>query len=328
MHRTTIVKTLLTAALLALASVTAQAADPYPSKPVRIVVPFAAGGGGDFIARAWSDKLAAVLKQPVIIDNRGGGNTISGTEAVAKAAPDGYTLLVVSPAYVTNPTLVDKLPYRTPQDFTPVGLVITYAMGLAARADLPANSVAELQELARKSPQPLSVATSGEGSASQMGALLFQNATGVKLLDVPYKGAGPAALDVGSGNVDMVFTGLSQIAPLLQSKRVKLLATTGSGRLRSAPSIPTVAEQGFKGFEASVWWGVLAPAGTPPEIIAKVNAALKVALADPDVAKRLEVIDGEVKVTSPSEFGRFIDEELVRWHGILKAAPPAAPAKP
>jgi tripartite-type tricarboxylate transporter receptor subunit TctC len=292
-------------------------ADSYPNKAIRIVVPFVAGGGGDFIARAWADKLSETIKQPIIIDNRGGGNTVVGTELVAKAAPDGYTLLLVSPSISTNPTLLPNLPYKTPQDFTPIGLVITYAMGLAARSDLPANTIPELLALA-KEKGPLSVATSGEGSATDMATELFKAASGANLLSIPYKGAGQGVVDAASGHVDLIFTGMSQLKPHLDSKRVKLIATSGSHRLASAPEVATIAEQGIKDFEAVVWWGILAPANTPADIVEKLNKALAISLGQPDVTKRLSVIDGEVRLSSPSEFEQFLKDEIARWAKLYK----------
>lgn len=290
----------------------------YPTKAIRIVVPFVAGGGGDFIARAWADKLSDTLKQPIIIDNRGGGNTVVGTEIVSKAAPDGYTLLLVSPSIATNPTLLPGLPYKTPDDFTPVGSVITYAMGLGARHSLEASNVQEMLAIARKNPGKLTIATSGEGSATDMAAELFKAAAGVDILIVPYKGAGQGVLDVASGHVDLLFTGMSQLKPHLDSQRIKLLATSGQNRLRSAPDIPTIAEQGIKNFEAVVWWGILAPKGTPKEIVKKINHALASSLSDPVVTKRLSVIDGEVRLSSPEEFDQFLKEEIIKWRKILK----------
>lgn len=313
-----LIKATLLASVLAIAPSYAVGASDYPNKPIRIVVPFAAGGGGDFIVRAWADKFSAVVKQPVIVDNRGGGNTVIGTEAVAKAAPDGYTLLIVSPSFATNPTLLPSLPYKTPEDFTPVGLVITYAMGLAARSTLEADNIQALLANAKKNPKQLTIATSGAGSASDLAAELFREATQLNLLKVPYRGAGPGLLDVASGHVDMAFTGLSQIKGQLDDKRVKLLGTSGRERLQSAPDTPTIAEQGLDNFEALVWWGILAPAGTPPEIVRKVNSALKQSLADPEVTKRLAVIDGEVKVSSPEAFSELIKSEIARWRAILK----------
>ena len=292
-------------------------AENFPSKAIRIVVPFAAGGGGDFIARAWADKLAETIKQPVIIDNRGGGNTVVGTELVVKAAPDGYTLLLVSPSISTNPTLLPQLSYQTPEDFAPVGLVITYAMGLAARTELAAENVAELLSLA-KSKGPLSVATSGEGSATDMATEMFKAATGANVLSIPYKGAGQGVIDVASGHVDLIFSGMSQLKPHLDSGRIKLLATSGARRLASVPEMPTIAEQGFKDFEAVSWWGILAPAKTPPAIVSKLNQSLALSLKHPDVTKRLAIIDGEVRLSSPQEFEDFLKNEIVRWSKLYK----------
>ena len=310
--------------LTSLASVAfAVEAEAFPNRAIRIVVPFSAGGGGDFIARAWSDKLSETIKQPVIIENRGGGNTVVGTDVVAKAAPDGYTLLLVGASIATNPALIQKLPYKTPEDFTPIGTVITYAMGFAARADLPANNVQELLALI-KAKGPLSIATSGDGSATALANELFKGATGVQLMAVPYKGAGPAAIDVASGHVDLLFTGMSQLKPHLDTGRVKLLATSGLNRLASAPDVPTIAEQGVKDFEAVVWWGILAPAKTPTAIVNKLNQALAVSLRHPDVIKRLAVIDGEVRLSSPEAFDTLLKEEIARW---AKLYHPQRPAK-
>ena len=315
-------KRLLPAIICTLAAVGvpgfAQAADNFPSKAVRIIVPFAPGGGGDFIVRAWSDRLAEILKQPVIVDNRGGGNTVIGTDALARSAPDGYTLVIVSPAFATNPTLHKSLPYRTPEDFAPVARIITYAMGLGARSTLEANNIPELLELSRKQPGTVfNIATSGEGSASHLASELLRAATKLPLVNVPYKGAGPALLDVASGHVDLGFSGMSQIKPHLDTGRAKLLATSGLRRLQSAPDTPTIAEQGLPGFEAVVWWGLLAPAGTPAPIVDKLNQALKQALSDPEVTKKLSVIDGEVAVSTPAEFLNFIQDEIKLWGKLL-----------
>ncbi|MDO9025950.1 tripartite tricarboxylate transporter substrate binding protein [Zwartia sp.] len=296
----------------------ASSAESYPERPIKIVVPFVAGGGGDFIARAWSDKFSEALKQPVIVENRGGGNTVVGTELVTKSAPDGYTLLLVSPTISTNPTLLPNLPYKTPESFTPVGQVITYAMGLAANTALPFNNVTELVAYAKQHPGKLTTATSGEGSATDLAAELFMAATGTKITKIPYKGAGQGVLDVASGHVDILFTGMSQLKPHLDSKRIKLIATSGAQRLKSAPETLTIAEQGYPGFQAVVWWGVLAPAGTPAGIVNKINAALHSSLSQPEVAKRLAVIDGVVAVSSPAEFEAFLRQEIATWGKLLK----------
>jgi len=295
-------------------------ADKYPEKAIRIVVPFVAGGGGDFIARAWADKLSETIRQPVIIDNRGGGNTVVGTDIVAKAAPDGYTLLLVSPSIATNPSLLPGLPYQTPEDFTPVGSVITYAMGLGARASMEASTLQEMLAYARQNPGKLTIATSGEGSATDLAAELFKSATGVDILIVPYKGAGQGVLDVASGHVDLLFTGMSQLKPHLDSQRIKLLATSGRNRLKSAPDTPTIDEQGVTSFEAVVWWGILAPAGTPAAIVQKINQALAKSLTHPEVTKRLAVIDGEVRLSSAEEFDLFLKDEINKWRKVLKSS--------
>lgn len=310
--------TALCGVLFASSAAFANAAESYPERPIKIVVPFVAGGGGDFIARAWSDKFSETLKQPVIVENRGGGNTVVGTELVTKAAPDGYTLLLVSPTISTNPTLLPNLPYKTPESFTPVGQVITYAMGLAATTALPFNDVKELVAYAKQHPGKLTTATSGEGSATDLAAELFMAATDTKITKIPYKGAGQGVLDVASGHVDILFTGMSQLKPHLDSKRIKLLATSGAQRLKSAPDTLTIAEQGYPGFQAVVWWGVLAPAGTPPAIVNKINAALRSSLAQPEVAKRLAVIDGVVEVSSPEDFDKFLRKEIATWNKLLK----------
>ena len=288
------------------------AADKYPEKAIKIVVPFPPGGSTDTLGRAIAQKLQEKWGQPVVVENRPGASTLIGSTAVAKAAPDGYTLLLVGASIATNPALIEKLPYKTPDDFTPIGTVITYAMGFAARANLPANNVQELLALI-KAKGPLSIATSGDGSATALANELFKGATGAQLMAVPYKGAGPAAIDVASGHVDVLFTGMSQLKPHLDTGRVKLLATSGSTRLASAPDVPTIAEQGIKDFEAVVWWGILAPAKTPTAIVNKLNQALTVSLNHPDVMKRLAVIDGEVRLSSPQAFEALLKDEIARW---------------
>jgi len=199
-----------------------------------------------------------------------------------------------------------------------VGQVITYAMGVAVNSGLPINNVAELVAFAKKNPGKLTTATSGEGSATDLAAELFMAATDTKITKIPYKGAGQSALDVASGHVDMLFTGMSQLKPHIDSKRIKLIATSGAERLKSAPDTPTIAEQGYPGFDAVVWWGVFAPAGTPKEIVAKINEALRVSLAQPEVEKRLAVIDGVVAVSSPAEFDTFLRKEIALWSKLLK----------
>lgn len=293
------------------------AADPYPNKPIRIIVPFAAGGGGDFLVRAWSEKFSEALKQPVIIENRGGGNTTVGTEAVARAAPDGYTLLFVSTSFSTNPTLMASLPYKTPDDFAPISMVLSYPFGMAARSNLPENTIGELVEFAKKNPGKITIANSGDGSASHLSALMLEEMTGTDMTTIAYRGAGPAMTDVAAGHVDITFTGMSQIKPFLDNKRVKLIASTGSKRLHSNPDLKTISEQGVKDYNSFVWWGLLAPAGTPKDVVDKIYQALKVSIASPDVVRKINSIDGEVKLSTPQEFDQFLRDEIARWKKLL-----------
>ena len=295
------------------------AQDNFPNRPVRIVVPFAAGGGGDFIARSFVDKLSEVLKQPVLVDNRGGGNTVVGTDVVAKALPDGYTLGLVSTSFATNPTLMPQLPYKTLEDFSPISLVITYPFGLAARNGLAANSVSEIIELSKRAPKSLTIATSGDGSASHLAALMFEDALGAPVVLVAYRGAGPAINDVAAGHVDLLFTGMSQIKPLADANRLKIIGTSGLNRIRSEPSAKTISEQGLKGFNAVVWWGLIAPSNTSKEIVERLNSALRLALNNSDVSKRLDVVDGEIHPTSPQEFDVMIRQEVARWKRLLSS---------
>jgi tripartite-type tricarboxylate transporter receptor subunit TctC len=293
------------------------AADPYPNRPIRIIVPFAAGGGGDFLVRAWSEKFSEALKQPVIIENRGGGNTTVGTEAVARAAPDGYTLLFVSTSFSTNPTLMTSLPYKTPDDFAPISMVLSYPFGLAARSTLPENTVGEIVEFAKKNPGKITIANSGDGSAAHLSALMLEDATGTDMTTIAYRGAGPAITDVAAGHVDLTFTGMSQIKPFLDNKRVKLIASSGAKRLHSNPDLKTISEQGVKDYNSFVWWGLLAPAGTPKDVVDKIYQALKVSITSPEVVKKINSIDGDVRLSTPQEFDQFLREEIARWKKLL-----------
>ena len=293
------------------------AQDSYPNRPIRIVVPFAAGGGGDFIAHSFVDKFSDALKQPILVENRGGGNTVVGTDVVAKAAPDGYTLGLVSTSFATNPTLMPQLPYKTLEDFSPISLVITYPFGLAARSGLAANSVSEIIELSKRAPKSLSIATSGDGSASHLAALMFEDALGSPVVLVAYRGAGPAINDVAAGHVDLLFTGMSQIKPLADANRLKIIATSGLNRIHSEPGVKTISEQGLKGFNAVVWWGLIAPANTSKDVIDRLNSSLRMALSNSEVSKRLDVVDGEIHPSTPQEFDMMIRQEVSRWRKLL-----------
>ena len=303
--------------LLGFCSNGAFAADNFPSRPIKIVVPFAAGGGGDFLVRTWANKFSEILKQAVIIENRGGGNTVVGTELVAKATPDGYTLLFVSTSLATNPSLIKNLPYKTPGDFAPISLVLSYPFGLAIRNSLEISSIEELANYAKKNPGKLTIANSGDGSAAHLAAIMLEDALATPITHIAYRGAGLAMTDVAAGHVDLTFTGTSQIKPFLENKRVRLLASSGPKRFDLYPQVRTIAEQGLKGFNASVWWGLLAPAGTPKEIVEQLNQALRLSMNNPEVSKKIGTIDAELILSSSSEFSNFLQEEIIRWHKLL-----------
>ncbi|WP_417585723.1 Bug family tripartite tricarboxylate transporter substrate binding protein [Pelagibacterium sp.] len=294
-------------------------AQDYPSQPIHVVVPFAAGGGGDFVTRAWSDKMSEALGQPIVVENRPGGSTIVGTEYVASAEADGYTYLVVNPNFVTN-RYMNETPYDAAEDFKPVGLFVTYPMGLAVRDDLEAETVSELISYAQENPGTLNYGSSGQGSTSHLASLLFLDQTGIEMQHVPYNGAGPAIADLAAGTIDMFFTGLSQSVPHVESGRVRLLAVSSADRIESYPDLPAISEEAGDGYEALVWWGIVAPDGTPDEHIETFQAALAEVMTDPEVQERYEVLDGDTTVTNPTEFSQFIDNEATKWSRIIDAA--------
>ena len=290
----------------------ASAQEDFPQRAIRLVVPFSAGGG-DYIARSFIDRLAEHLKQPVVIENRGAGNTTVGTNAVAKAVPDGYTILLVNPQFSTNPTLQPNLAYKTPDDFAPIARIMSYAMHMSAAAKVPVNSIAELIAYAKANPGKLTYGSAGLGSSGHLAMEVFKKMTGTDLLHVPYNGAGPANNALIGGHVDLLFTGMSQVAGSIESGRVKMLGAGCSDRPPPLPNMKTICEQGVPGFESLVWWGILAPAGTPKEIVGKLNAELKQTMADPAVQKRLAVIDGDATVSTPAAFEAFIRSEMKKY---------------
>ncbi len=290
----------------------------FPSRPIRVVVPFAAGGGIDFIARAISQPLSDELRVPVLVDNRGGANGTIGAELVARANPDGYTLLAANPNFAINPLMMDqKLPFRTPGDFAGVASFISYPMGLGARAGLPIRSVSELINSVKKEPGKFTFATAGGGATGDLAIGLLEARAGVKFLSIPYKGIGPATAEVAGGNVDMVFTGLSQLMPFVKAGRIKLIGTTGLTRTRSAPDIETLSEQGLKDFEAKVWWGLVAPIGTPRAVLDSLNKAVAKVAQLASVNRTLDVIGGDIRVGTPKEFDDLIRSEMSKWGEII-----------
>jgi tripartite-type tricarboxylate transporter receptor subunit TctC len=295
-------------------------AQNFPSKPVRIVVPTAPGGGTDLIGRLLAQNLTSMLGQQFVVENRGGAGTTIGTAAVAKAPADGYTLLLTHFSLAFNATYYSKLPYDTLKDLAPISLVAEQPFVFVVHPSLPVKTVSQLVALARKNPGQIAYSSGGAGSGPFMGAELFKERAKVDILHVAYKGAGPAFTDLMGGQVQMMIATLSLGMPHAASGRVRAIGVTGSKRLANAPQLPTVAESGLPGFDFAVWYGALAPAGTPRSVIANLHRAITKVMSAPEMKSKLE--DGLTPLLSntPEEFSSFLEQEVVKWANVVKAA--------
>jgi tripartite-type tricarboxylate transporter receptor subunit TctC len=310
-------KILVVAATLAANIAVAQ---QYPNKPIRMIVPFAPGGGVDFTARLVGQKLGAVLNQSVVADNRAGAGGVIGTELAAKAAPDGYTLLLGSAGpLVILPGINTHLPYDPLRDFAPVALASTLPFLLVVHPSLPPKSLAELIALAKARPGQLNYATAGNGSTTHLVIELFKSMAGIDIVHVPYKGAAPAVADVLAGQVQLMAGDLSTLMPQVKAGKLRALAVTASKRSALAPELPTVAETGVDGFEASGWFGVLAPAATPRALVLRLNAAINAALGAADARERLKALGGDAAGGTPAEFGARMRDDLAKWKRLITA---------
>jgi tripartite-type tricarboxylate transporter receptor subunit TctC len=295
-------------------------AQNYPTKPVRIVVPFAPGGGGDLVARTVAVKLTESLGQPVVVDNRAGAAGSIGAEIAARSPPDGHTLLLGSNGPLAiNPSLYAKLPYDAARDFAPVSLVTIMPFVLVVHPALPVRSVKELIALARSRPGELNYGSPGNGSSTHLANELLKSMTGMKIAHVPYKGVAPAATDLISGQIQMMSGDLSTLVPHIRSGRMRALAVTSSRRSAMLPDTPTVAESGVPGYEASGWFGVLVPAGTPPYIVQRLNSAMLKGLAAADARERLAAFGGEVAPGTPEQLATHIRTEGAKWGKLIRA---------
>lgn len=309
-------------ALLAAASLcaTLSIAGSYPDKPIRLIVPYPPGGATDIVARSLGQKLYETFGQQVVIDNRAGGGQVIGTDLAAKAAPNGYTLLLATITHAINPSLRAKLPYDSLKDFAPVTLVAASPQILIAHPSVAAKNVTELIALARARPGQLNYASSGNGSGGHLAMELFKSMTGLQIAHVPYKGAGPALTDLIGGQVQIMFTSPLAALPHVRAGKLTALAMAGARRSEAAPELPTVAESGVPGFEASLWYGVLAPAGTPNAVVTALHRALTAALKAADVRDRLLTQGVEPIGSSAREFENFMRSETVKWGKVVKAA--------
>jgi tripartite-type tricarboxylate transporter receptor subunit TctC len=292
----------------------------YPSRPVRIIVPTSTGAGADLASRVIAQQLSERFKQQVIVENRAGATTMIGTELVAKAAPDGHTLLMAPPAFVVNPSLFRKVPYDPVRDFAPITYVGNSPLILVVHPSLPLKSVKELIALAKARPGEIVFASSGSGSITHMSAELFLYMTGTRMLHVPYKGPAPGVIDLVAGRVQLMITSAPITLPQIRTGRLRALGITGSSRSPAAPDIPTISEAGVPGYESYAWYALMAPIGTPPETIAQLNREVVGILRLKNVKERLGNEGLETVASSADELAAFIRSEGVKWAKVIKAA--------
>jgi tripartite-type tricarboxylate transporter receptor subunit TctC len=310
-------RTLLKAAALLLALTGAAAAEDYPVRPVHLIIPFPPGGSNDVVGRMIAIQLSERLGKQVVVENRGGAGGVIGTETASNATPDGYTLLVISIAHAVNPWLY-KLNYDPIKSFVPVGILATGPNVLVVNPQVPIQSVKELIAYAKQKPGELHYASAGVGSFQHLGGELFKLTAGIDILHVPFRGGGPAMIDVLGGFSQVMFSSLVQTTPHIRSGQLRALGTGGLKRSPVLPDVPTIDEAGLPGYEAVNWWGIVAPAGTPPEIVAKLNKALGEVQSAPETQQRFANEGAEVTQMAPAEFGAFMVREMGKWERVVK----------
>jgi tripartite-type tricarboxylate transporter receptor subunit TctC len=313
------VKRVAALCVLLLAALGARAG-AFPDRPVRLVVPFPAGGSTDIISRTLGQELSELWSQPVVIDNRPGGSTIIGTDLVAKSAPDGYTLLMTTAPFTIVPSLIDKLSYDPAKDFQPITLINTTPLVVVVNPSVPAKSIKELIALAKAKPGALNFGSTGNGGSSHLAGELFNVMAGVKIVHVPYKGNAPALNDLVGGHVDIAFNGLTSAMPLIKAGKLRALAVTSLTRAGALPEVPTLDELGLKGFHAVGWNGLSAPARTPKEVIARINADVVKILHAPELVERLKAEGSDPVGNSPEQFALFLQDETAKWSRVIKFA--------
>lgn len=306
-------------AIAALLGALPSRAQDYPSRTIRFIVPFGAGGPTDVFTRAIAEELRKELNQPYMLDNRPGAGTIIGTAEAARAAPDGYTLLMVSATQTTVETLSPNKPYKLMRDFVPVAALMNSELVMVVHPSVPANNLAEFIALAKAKPGTLNYASSGIGSNYHMAAELVKNLAGIDIVHVPYKGSTGARNDIIAGQVDMMFDSVPTMAPMIETGRVKPLGTSGRVRSSALPNVPTLAEAGIPGYEATIWLGVMAPAGTPQAIVDRLNTEIGKILARPDIAAAWRAQGANPMIMKPDAFGGYMQSEIERWAKVIKA---------
>ncbi len=295
-------------------------ADAYPSKPVRFILPFPPGGGTDILGRLISERLATRLGQPVVIENRGGAGGNVGAEAAARSAPDGYTIVLVAPSLAISPSLYRKLGYDPVKDFAPVSLVATVPNVMVTNPAIPAKTLAEFIALAKTKPGAMNFGSGGNGTSNHLAGELFNIVAGVRLVHVPYKGVNLAMNDVMSGEVQLVVIGIPAAAPHIRAGKLRGLAVIDSKRAAALPDVPTAAEAGLADFEVTTWYGVLAPAGTPRPIVARLNSEIVGVMQSPEMKERLAAMATEPVTSTPEQFADLIRREIVKWGEVVRTA--------
>jgi tripartite-type tricarboxylate transporter receptor subunit TctC len=295
-------------------------AQAWPSKPIHYIVPFPPAGATDITARIAADKISGPLGQPVIVENRPGAAGNVGTEFVAKAAPDGYTILQCTVAQSISQTLYAKLNYDLEKDLVPVAMIALVPNVMEVNPSVPAKSVAEFIALAKSKPGKINYASSGSGTSIHMSAEMFMMMTGVKMVHVPYKGSGPALADLVGGQVDVMFDNLTSSIGFIKSGKLRALAITSATRYPELPDLPTMQEAGVPGYEATAWFGILAPKGTPKNVIVRINTEINKALAQADVKEKLAQQGAVASAWTPGQFGDFIHNEIAKWGKVVRAS--------
>ena len=307
------------AALLALASLAAPAvAQDYPTRAVKIIVPFAAGGPADIYARVVGRQLQEALGQPFVIDNRPGAGAILGTDAAAKSAPDGYTLLLISNTQTVNESLIPNKPYALLRDFVPVAPINYSDLVLVVHPSVAARTLAELIALAKAQPGKLNYASSGPGTPYHMAGELFKTMAGVDIVHVPYRGSSGSRTDVIGGQVQMMFDAVTTMSEHVKGGQVRALGTSGRVRSTVLPDVPTIAEAGVPGYEATIWLGLVAPKGTPPAIVNRLNAAIVQILSRPEMRRDWAAQGATAMIMTPSEFGKYLADDIVKWERVVR----------
>ena len=313
------VLSLLASTIMILAAAAPSTAQDYPFHPIKMIVPFGAGGPTDIFTRLLAEELRKALKQPFVMENRPGAGTIIGTEAAAKSPPDGYTVLMISATQTTTETLVPSKPYKLLRDFVPVASLLNSELVMVVHPSVPVNTVKDFIALAKSKPGALNYASSGVGSNYHMAGELFKNLTGTNILHVPYKGSSGARNDIISGQIEMMFDSVPSMAPMIQAGRVKALGTTGKMRSAILPDVPTLSEAGVPGYEATIWIGVMAPAGTPQPIVTLLNTEINKILARADVVEAWTKQGATAMSMTPEQFGDYVQSEIDKWARVINA---------